>query len=777
MATNPSDPQPPRLVDYALAYARRDIPVFPCIARDKKPLTDHGLKDATTDAEQIQRWWKRWPRANIGIPTGPQSGWLAVDIDTKAGATYDTLAAIGPLPTTMTAQTGSGGLHLIFRYPRNGLEVRNSASKVAQGVDVRGDGGYIVAAPSIHPSGGIYEWVKEIEPTPCPSWLLKLMTAVPERPGLELLATRKATDASADDRDAYWLDWALAQAQPGTSDAAGYKLAQQLLTDPGVRDIDGTLAEYARMATFNTNDPFDERDIDRWLKSAQASNIVRRGESAKNPKPRAQTARPLPAKQERPKLRAVPTVEEEPADYGIKYSEEPPDPPDDSALLKGEADDNGNAEAMYRLFGKEYLFTPAYGWLRWTGTHWKDEPEAIVTQSAITTLKRRRHAAVEADNETIIRATKADKSRVLGCLTLFKSYVIEPNVAIFDADPDLLNCRNGVLNLRTGTLTPHDPSQRFTYCVPVDYDLHADMTEWQTFLLSALDRDEVAARYFQLCTGYSLTGHTREEKMFYIYGPPRAGKGTVTETVLSLLPHPLSTEADFASFTAKRDNDSQNFDLAELKPSRIVIASESNRYQALNPAKIKSLTGGNYIRCAFKHKDMFTYRPQFKVWLVSNHQVTADADDEALWGRVQVFTFPNSHLGTEDVTLKARMRASANLRGVLRWAVEGAMAWYADGLTPPEAVVTATREHRDTQDYLKMWLDDCCTLDPEHWTPSAGLLTSYREWCEQNSVKPVRPNDFSVSLVKRFGCTQKRQAHTGIRGYMGIRLGVTPGDG
>jgi putative DNA primase/helicase len=453
------------------------------------------------------------------------------------------------------------------------------------------------------------------------------------------------------------------------------------------------------------------------------------------------------------------------------------DPPPDigALLLQGEADDNGNAEAMWRLFGREFLFTPAIGWLRWAGTHWGEVPEPIVTQRAITTLKRRRHAAVDADREHIIKATKQDKTRVTGCRDLFKSYVIEPDVAAFDADPDVLNCQNGVLDLRTGVLTAHSSKQRFTYCLGVAWDESADMAPWTTFLLGALGGDQEAADYFQLCAGYSLTGHTREEKMFYLYGPTRAGKGAATETLLELLPRPLSAEVDFATFTAKRDNDSQNFDLADLKPARLVVASESTRTQALNTAKVKQLTGGNWTRCAFKHRDMFTYRPQYKVWLVSNWEVKADADDDAAWGRVQVFTFPHSHLGAEDMTLKDKMKSPEVLRGVLRWAVEGAMRWYTLGrLTPPESVTQATEAQRGDQDYIKQWIDDCCTLDVTCWAQSTVLMRSYLAWCETNNVHPRGAADLADTLVRRFECVAKRQAGTGLRGFKGIELrGVT----
>jgi putative DNA primase/helicase len=340
-------------------------------------------------------------------------------------------------------------------------------------------------------------------------------------------------------------------------------------------------------------------------------------------------------------------------------------------LLAFDADDNGNAEAMRLLYGEHFIYSPAFGWLAWTGTHWRAGADAAVLLAAVKTLKRRRHAAVEAQREDIVKATISNDHRVKGCLTLFQAYVTEADATVFDSDPDLLNCCNGVLNLRTGALAQHCPRQRFTYCLPVEYDPAADMTAWHNFMHQATGGDEALTHYIQECVGYSLTGHTREEKLFYLHGPTRAGKGTFTETLLALLPRPQGVEVDFNSFTAKREADAQNFDLAELKSARLVVATESNRYQSLNPAKIKQITGGNDIRAAFKHRDMFSYRPQFKVWLVSNHEVNGDPDDDALWGRVQVLTFPRSHLGEEDLELKQRLRTPGNLQGVLRWAVEG----------------------------------------------------------------------------------------------------------
>jgi phage/plasmid-associated DNA primase len=249
------------------------------------------------------------------------------------------------------------------------------------------------------------------------------------------------------------------------------------------------------------------------------------------------------------------------------------------------------------------------------------------------------------------------------------------------------------------------------------------------------------------------------------------------ETLLELMPRPLATGVDFESFTAKRDGDSQNFDLADLKPARMVFASESNKYQSLNPAKIKSLTGGDHIRCAKKHRDHFSYRPQFKVWLISNHPVRADADDNALWHRVQVLPFPTSHADNEDTTLKARLRTPEALERVLAWALAGAMGWYAlKRLKPPVTVTKATAEQRREQDHVALWIEDRCTLDPQKWTASSVLLASFNAWREGQGSKPARANDLASALVKRFECESHKGTH-GVRGFRGIACLVAPDGG
>jgi hypothetical protein len=170
------------MLQTARALAEKGLAIFPCLPRDKRPATPHGLKEATTDAIEIENWWHSNPNYNIAIATGAVSGVFVVDLDgADAEAKLRKLEAQnGELPATVESITGRGR-HLLFKCPKT--PVRNSAGKIATGIDVRATGGYVIAPPSIHPSGRHYSWSVDSASSfaAAPEWLLSII-AEPETP-------------------------------------------------------------------------------------------------------------------------------------------------------------------------------------------------------------------------------------------------------------------------------------------------------------------------------------------------------------------------------------------------------------------------------------------------------------------------------------------------------------------------------------------------------------------------------------------------------------------
>ena len=161
----------------ALDYARHGIPVFP-VKQNKAPYTPRGFKDATTDEGVIRERWGRWPGAGIGVPTGFASGWLVLDSDPRHGGDSSLCELIeehGDLPDTLEAETGGGGHHIVFDFPEL-AELGNSRGRLPEGLDVRGEGGYVIVAPTIHESGRPYRWRNDLPPASAPEWFVKLLT-------------------------------------------------------------------------------------------------------------------------------------------------------------------------------------------------------------------------------------------------------------------------------------------------------------------------------------------------------------------------------------------------------------------------------------------------------------------------------------------------------------------------------------------------------------------------------------------------------------------------
>lgn len=156
--------------DEALTYIYQGFQVFPLAPGGKTPLVKNGLHDASDSPDMIEQWWRKWPNANIGLRVPERV--IVIDIDPRSGGTLEQL---GEVPRTRTAATGGGGWHLLYRH------VGKARGKLdqAQGIDIKTHSGYIVAAPSLHPSGRRYRWVDEGPITDLPASLLRRVSPAP----------------------------------------------------------------------------------------------------------------------------------------------------------------------------------------------------------------------------------------------------------------------------------------------------------------------------------------------------------------------------------------------------------------------------------------------------------------------------------------------------------------------------------------------------------------------------------------------------------------------
>ena len=255
---------PATLLKAALSVARNGKPVFPCRPGGKEPLTRHGHLDATTDPRKIHMWWNRWPNANIAIPTGKRSRVLVVDVDPDKGG-EESLALLegkhGPLPKTRTHRTGSGGVHYLLAHPE-GLEIRNSAGKLGDGIDVRGEGGYIIVPPS-RTTGG-YEVVDALPVANAPAWLAKHLV---EKQGA-VGKVRSITTAPSVGADG-------SPILEGSRDDTLTRIAGQL--HDGTRSLDELAAELLEINARRCEPPLEDPQVEKVARSIHRREPCRPG--------------------------------------------------------------------------------------------------------------------------------------------------------------------------------------------------------------------------------------------------------------------------------------------------------------------------------------------------------------------------------------------------------------------------------------------------------------------------------------------------------------------
>jgi len=452
---------------------------------------------------------------------------------------------------------------------------------------------------------------------------------------------------------------------------------------------------------------------------------------------------------------------------------------DEAYLLAEHEDDAGNGDTMVKRYGAHFAYTGALGWLQYVGTHYEAEgAEAAVYLAAEETLRARSAAAIAAGkryNALLTKATPTDRNITAAAKNFGKKRTLVE--ARFDAERHLLNCANGVLNLKSGKLEAHEPSQLFTYCIGTPYDASADREPWLKFLRGSIDGGEEAITWLQAWLGYGITGETNLDQFLYVHGPTRAGKGTFTSALHALLGRPLAAEINYATLTAKRTEDTQNFDLAPLRPARLLICEEANAEDALNSALLKKMTGGNLISAAFKGKTHFYYAPQFKLIAVSNRAINMDVDDGAAWARARVAEFPKSHLAEVDYSYRAYISSPAVLRGAFAWLVDGAKRYYnygAKGIPTPASVMASTQAARDALDGVGRWLSERTKPDADGWTANGAAYADYASWAADEGIEPKPKGSFPHALrAKGFkvgdGTERWHEGRT-QRGIVGLTL-------
>lgn len=729
----------------ALYHAARGWHVFPC-RPDKRPYTQHGMKDATTDAGTIRGWWKRWPGAVIGVYC-ERSGIFALDVDIKNGADgwrsltelQEAYGAGENIPVGPIQRTPSGGAHLIFELPIDGLKIPNNAGKLGAGLDLRSNG-YIC-------TGEAYTWLPEHGPdtqlTQAPAWLLqligKLKPVQKEQPQAE--SVTPGTDAGA-----YWLRYYLDRATVGNRNLTGFDLACQL-RDSGLprAEAESIMANYAARVP---GDGYTEREA---LLSLQSAYQGGKREAAHLPGlDRGHNNGHTPA----PDLSQAPDADSRPGAYRL--------------------DDIGNGERMAARHVTKIRYVKEWGWMVWNGRYWQPDRGELARMAKDTARSIYHEVAEERDDDRRRALAKHANSSASSFkrAAMIDACSSEPGIAArpedFDRDPWLLNCQNGILDLKTGELRPHSPGALMTKIAGAEYDPGAPCPTWRAFLERIFSDNQSMIDFLQRAAGYSLTGNTGEQCLFFAYGVGANGKSTYNGALQAALgDYAVKTPTD--TLMLKYGENTATNDLARLAGARAVFAAELAEGKRLNESLVKDLTGGDIITARYLHKEFFEFIPVFKLWIYGNHKPVIKGTDEGIWRRIKLVPFTVTiPEGERDPGMPDKLRDE--LPGILAWLVRGCLEWQRQGLRIPAEVKTATADFRAEQDTLGAFLGDCCVINSLASVTAGELYGEYKAWATDNGLEPMSKITLSRRLTERGFSTNGREPGTGRAIYTGLGL-------
>lgn len=723
--------------------------VFPVQQNDKKPYpflrnseNQRGFYVATSNEEQILFWEKMYKGCNWALRTGSASGCWVLDIDVKNGARgeesfFDILGTNKDFPNTLSVKTPTGGIHYYFEM-EPGVRTLTNTGKFG-GIDVRADGGYVLIPPSVI-NGSAYEYLNEGKILKAPEWLKKKLFPIKSPSKSDAPIERiEQSDYRADSMSKYLLSKYLPKAIKGMRN----KTLMDMLCQMRDNIVPQHIAEERALEFVHAMcDP----DFTRQEAMATVRSVYRRAGRE-------------------------PSYVDLNVEFNIK-----------EVHTLGNYDQAGIAEyILYRH--QNIVYIPEKSWAIFDESKgfWKTS-NADSEVSDIVVEELRELAKME-DFKGSNALFKVTRRNVEDIMSFIKKRVVKPYEQ-FNARPELINCKNGVINLRTMELTKHNPCYYFDYVLDVNFDPNSSQTIWNKFLRESLenaDKDEGGVHQLellQLAAGYSMTGETCEECLFYIYGKTRSGKSTFINTINDIL-GPLASTIQMSSLMQKKIvTDTQNFELASLVNKRFVVSSETDRETYLDSARIKSLTGRDTIKCAYKFKDPFQAKVKFKIWLTSNNEITVDASDEAVWGRFRTFSFPYSKLDNVDINLKDKLME--NRDGIFFWLCLGAHVWYGMKERGERLPVPASmKEYLDSRkaeldtfgEFLAYYGYYCTTKNKDDndiiFVTIQDMYEKYSLWCDMNHIKNKYSKTSMASILSQRGY-QKDTQRMGDRTYRGV---------
>jgi putative DNA primase/helicase len=437
--------------------------------------------------------------------------------------------------------------------------------------------------------------------------------------------------------------------------------------------------------------------------------------------------------------------------------------------------DTGNAELMVSLFGDRLRYDHKRSrWLIWNGNIWKPDTDGEVVRMATESARERYRRATTIQDLKVRERTASwaisseNKNRLEAAIILSQNILpVADSGENWDADPWLLGCNNGILDLKTGQRRQGKQTDRITMLIAADHDPGEDCPVWRKHIDQVMGGDLEKITYLQRVFGYALTGDTSEDCLFFFYGQTRTGKSVTLGTIQDLLGDYAKETASETFFIKKYPG--SNDDIARLAGSRLVAAIEDEHQEKLAAGLVKHLTGRDKITGRFLYKERFEFRPTFKIFLAANDKPLIRGEDSGIWERLKCVPF-EQFIAREQRVKNLRDQLQKEWPGILNWCIQGCLDWQREhNLNEPKAVTEATDLYRREMDKLADFIDARCNVVKGESVTIAAMYEAYVEWARDLEIEPLSKSTFG-DKVKDRNFTKKRTGHKGEWRWVGIGL-------
>lgn len=478
----------------------------------------------------------------------------------------------------------------------------------------------------------------------------------------------------------------------------------------------------------------------------------------------------------------------------------------------------GDSTLMIKLFQGKRLYDqckdPNAAWFYWNDHYWREDRQkhTVILVNEVVRLyaEQRKKEEYRLDRLPHHNINQEEKKRIENDLKIKINKLREREQALlalrrrisvlrlssmginslgyvgdgWDQNPWLLGCKNGVVDLQSGTLRPGRPDDYIKTVCPVKWDYKAECPTWDKFILEIFEENQDLVYFVQRLFGYAITG-LREEHIYPIcWGPHgRNGKGTIFET-LKLLLGDMAYKASTQTIMQGLQNPGPNSGLMKFLGTRVSWTSEANKRDTLDTAVIKALSGGDTItaRNPFDRRET-EFTPSHTLFTLTNNLPKVDADDDAFWSRVILIPFNLSFQDEPDPkkpwerlkNKKLGEELSRELPGILKWLVQGTLAWQKYGLCVPNELKAAKTKYRDNEDVIHHFLCERCVVDLSEEAKTkvsmrikpSLLYDEYQVWCKGSGFKSFNKKNFQEIIQKKIG---EPITSRGYKLYSGIAL-------